>query len=125
MGKLIYADVSLTDNELQDLYIYPKIRYLAYRLLYLFMQGGFNQTYWEWLLEFSIKEMEAAQLYEKRMILHTLLDVLQINPKIQEEQLNDFLQQFKDVFALFPANYKKLSLKEKMNYLNPNASNFV
>ena len=125
LGKLIYADFSLTDNELQDLYIYPKIRYLAYQLLYLFMQRGFNQTYWEWLLDFAIKQMEAAQLYEKRMILHTLLDVLQINPTMQEEQMKEFSQQFKEVFALFPSNYNKLSIAERVNYLNPNASNFV
>ena len=125
LGRLIYSEISLTEKELSKLYIYPKIRYLAYRLLYEFIQKGFNQSYWESLLDFSVHQMQSAELFEKRMILHTLLDVLQINPPLRAQKLNDFKKEFNDVFSFFPSNFNKLSISEQVNYLNPNASNFV
>ena len=125
LGRLIYSEISLTEKELSELYIYPKIRYLAYRLLYEFIQKGFNQSYWEWLEDFSTKEMNLAVLYEKRMILHTLLDVLQLNPTLQEQKMNEFYHQFPTVFTHFPSNFTKLSIKDRLYYLNPNASTFV
>ena len=125
LGKLIYLEISLTDKELTELHIYPKIRYLSYRLLYDFMLNGFNQTYWEWLEDFSTNEMNLTVLYEKRMILHTLLDVLQMNPALQEQKMNEFYHQFPAVFTHFPNNFTKLSIKDRLYYLNPNASTFV
>jgi len=125
LGKLIYLEISLTDKELTELHIYPKIRYLAYRLLYDFMLNGFNQSYWEWLEDFSTNEMNLGVLYEKRMILHTLLDVLQMNPVLQEQKMNEFYHQFPAVFTHFPNNFTKLSVKDRLYYLNPNASTFV
>lgn len=125
LGKIIYSDITLTEKELSELYIYPKIRYLAYRLLYLFFQKGFNQSYWEWLLDFSVHQLQTAKLFEKRMILHTLLDVLQINPPLRAQKLNDFKKEFNDVFSFFSPNFNKLSISEQVNYLNPNASSFI
>jgi hypothetical protein len=125
LGKLIYLEISLTAKELTELHIYPKIRYLAYRLLYDFMLNGFNQTYWEWLEDFSTNEMNLTVLYEKRMILHTLLDVLQMNPALQEQKMNEFYHQFPAVFTHFPSNFTRLSIKDRLYYLNPNASTFV
>ena len=125
LGKLIYEEILLTDNELTELHIFPKIRYWAYRLFYDFIVNGFNQTYWEWLENISTSQMILALHYEKRMILHTLLDVLQINPVLQEQKMNEFYDRFTTVFEHFPNNYTKLSISDRLNYLNPNASTFV
>jgi hypothetical protein len=123
-GKILYVDLAFKENELKDLYIFPKIRYFSYRLFYQFVQTGFDKIYFEWLYDFCIRELKDSTLTEKRIILHTLLDTLQIFPEFQEEMYTHFESLFPEVFTRFPAYVKKLPIMDRLCFLEPNAVRF-
>jgi hypothetical protein len=55
------------------------------------MLNGFNYNYWEWLFEFALKEAKNTKnIDERRIVIHTILDVLHIHPELQEEVFTEF-----------------------------------
>jgi hypothetical protein len=125
IGKRLYIDFQLDENSLNDIYIFPKSRYLSYKLLFLYVQNGFNQTYWEWLYDFAIKSAIILPEVEKRIVIHTLLDVLQINPTLQEKTYFELQLLFPEIFSLQPSYVNKLTISDKISYLDANGSRFI
>ena len=125
IGKRLYIDFQLDQNSLNDIYIFPKSRYLSYKLLFLYVQNGFNQTYWEWLYDFAIKSAIILPEVEKRIVIHTLLDVLQINPTLQEKTYFELQLLFPQIFSLQPSYVNKLTISDKISYLDANGSRFI
>ena len=125
IGNLLYVDIELDENELEEIYIYPKIRYFAYKLLYMFVKKGFDQSYWEWLYDYSINIAANLPELEKRIVIHTILDVLHVNPLLQEKTYYDFKILFAELFSLHPTYVDKLSINEKIDYLDANGSRFI
>jgi hypothetical protein len=125
IGRQLYLDLNLDDKDLKELYIFPKIRYYAYRLFYDFTINGFNYNYWDWLIDFSLEEAKSNKnIDEKRIIIHTILDVLNINPQLQEKVYSDLNLVFPEIFNLLPSYFFKLTMKDRVKYLNGNGSRF-
>ncbi len=125
IGRHLYHDLNLNEKELRELYIFPKIRYYAYRLMYEYMLNGFNYNYWEWLFEFALKEAKNTKnIDERRIVIHTILDVLHIHPELQEEVFTEFNLTFPEIFNLMPSYFFNLPIKERLGYLDGNGSRF-
>lgn len=123
IGKKIYIDRDFSDKNLEELYIFPKIRYYSYRLLFHYVLRGFDSTYWEWLYDFSIKILNNLNsIIEQRIVIHTLLDTLQINLELQELVFRKLSLLFPLVFQFIPPHSSHLPINEKLKYLEVNAS---
>jgi hypothetical protein len=125
IGNLLYNDLQLNTDLLNEIYIFPKSRYFSYKLLFLYVQNGFNQAYWDWLYDYSIKSAITLPEVEKRIVIHTLLDVLQINPTLQEKTYFDLQLIFPEIFSLQPSYVNKLTIRDKISYLDANGSRFI
>lgn len=126
IGRLIYLDLPLTEHDLSNLYIYPRIRYFAYRLFYNSCVSKFDFIYWEWLLDFSIREIEnAPSEIERRIVIHTILDSLQINSELQHEIYLKYKILFPDFFSNYPNYVLKLPIQEQLKYFEANAVKFT
>lgn len=122
IGKVLYIDFQMTDQEMDSLYIFPKMRYLSYKLLFRFVSLGFDFTYWAWLKDFAISQANNATFEEKRIVIHTVLDTLKINKALQIEMYDEFSNLHPDVFNKFPDYLHKLNINQKIKFIDPNAS---
>lgn len=125
IGKLLYLDLQLDENNLNELHIFPKSRYLSYKLFFHFVQNGFNQQYWDWLFNYTINAASKQSEIDKRIVFHTLLDVLQIQPLLQEKTYNDLKTIFPEIFVFQPSYINKLSIEDKIGFLDANGSRFI
>lgn len=122
IGKRLYKELELSPEELDSLYIFPKIRYLSYKLYYLYELNGFDHDYWNWLKHSAISLAENGDFDHQRIIVHTVLDTLEINPGIQSQTYDEFSILFPKTFERFPEYVKTLPLSRKIKFLDPNAS---
>jgi hypothetical protein len=123
IGKQLYLDLELTEIELDGIYIFPKIRYISYRLFYDFSRKGFfDYNYWEYLWNNALKLANESDLIGKRIIIHTILDVLQINHELQEKTFLEFTLAFPEIFSFMPSYYFRLSMNDKLRFLESNAA---
>lgn len=126
IGKLLYVNYNLNEKDLKEFYVYPKIRYYAYKLLYSFVIEGFDYQYWEWLYEYSIQLINSLEpLIEKRIVIHTLLETLHINPSLQEKTFNELMISFPFIFTFYPSYVFKLPIKERLKFLDTNSAKFI
>jgi hypothetical protein len=124
IGKQLYLDIQLSEDDLKDIYIYPKIRYFSYRLLYHFTISGFDFNYWEWLRSQSLILTKDCGTLEKRIVIHTLLDTLAINIELQEKTYDEFTIIFPEIFSLLPSYVSKLPLSKRLRYIDANGSSY-
>ena len=124
LGKALYLDLSLSEKDLNEIYVFPKMRYFCYRLFYDEATVGFSQNYFDWLLDFIFKEIENTNLIETRIIIHTVCDTLQIYPKLQEEIFNQFVLKCPEFFAKFPSYIYQLPMKERLRFVDSNGATF-
>ncbi len=124
LGKELYLELILSDRDLKEVYTFPKMRYFAYRLFYDEAISGFNQNYFEWLMDFVHKEITKANDIEKRIIIHTICDTLSIYPDLQEETYNKFSIRYLDLFSKLPDYISKLPMKDRLRFIDPNGSTF-
>jgi hypothetical protein len=122
LGKLIYEEIQLDQHQLDAFYIFPKIRFLAYRMFYDKVYNQFDLEYFKQLEAFFLDQIPKSTVEEQRIIIHTLLDALQVNPILQLNTMNKFKIQFEDFFKRLPNYFNKLSLDKQIYFLNPNAS---
>lgn len=126
IGRLIYLDLPMSEDDLKELYIYPKIRYFTYRLYFQFITCNFDYVYWEWLIDFSKKQIdELSSVVEIRIVIHTILDTLQINPELQEKTFDEFTVLYPAFFSNYPAYLMKLPISERLKYLDANSVKFL
>ncbi len=124
LGKALYLDLSLSEKDLGAVYVFPKIRYFCYRLFFDEATVGFNQNYFDWLLDFVFRELENTNLIETRIIIHTVCDTLQIYPKLQEEIFNQLVLKCPHIFTKFPNYIFQLPMKERLRFVDSNGATF-
>lgn len=123
-GRRLYQRHVYSADELNEIHIFPKFRYLAYFLLYRNLSVGFDHTYWEWFYEYMLIFLQKSTLIERRIIIHTCYDALSFHPKIQQTFLADMLQKFPKNFEHFPINPDLLPPSKVLKLLDTNAATF-
>jgi hypothetical protein len=124
LGKDLYLALSLSEKDLKEMYVFPKMRYFCYRLFYDEATTGFNQNYFDWLIDFIFRELENANLIETRIIIHTVCDTLQIYPRLQEEIFNQLVLKCPYIFTKFPSYIFQLPMKERLRFVESNSATF-
>jgi hypothetical protein len=125
IGSLLYLDLNLSTKDLKEVYIFPKMRYFCYRLFYDECFTGLNKNYLEWLIDFTHSELRRDNSIESRVLLHTLLDTLEIYPKIQNETFNLFFINYPEIFSNLPNHILKLTMKQRLRFLDPNGTQYL
>jgi hypothetical protein len=116
--------LSLYEKDVKEVYAFPKMRYFCYRLFYYEATIGFNQIYFDWLVDYIFKEIQNTNPMETRIIIHTFCDTLQIYPKLQEEIFNQFVLNCPDIFTKFPNYIFQLPMKDRLRFVDPNGATF-
>ena len=124
LGKELYLKLSLYEKDVKEVYAFPKMRYFCYRLFYDEATIGFNQIYFDWLVDYIFKEIQNTNPMETRIIIHTFCDTLQIYPKLQEEIFNQFVLNCPDIFTKFPNYIFQLPMKDRLRFVDPNGATF-
>ena len=118
----LYVKNTYSEDELNSLYIYPCIRFLAYRVFYLEMIGKSIVSHLEYLFKYIQDRYEAWNHLEKRIVFNTLCETFflcRTNTEIQEKELKEL---FEDLYLYYPDYFNEASLQELLLYFNTNSS---
>ncbi len=122
IGKLIYKEIHIDNDQFESLFIFPRMRYLTYKLLYDDAQDNFNLDDFQQIKKYAFEKFTSGNFEEQRIIIHTFLDSLQVQPDLQLVMMNEFKLHFEDFFYRFPNYFNTLSFSQQIQFLNPNAA---
>lgn len=124
LGIKLYETYNFSSKDLAPIHIFPKIRYLAYKLFYLNINGTIQESekYEIWLLNSVSKTIQKLTLEEKRIVLYTLADVFVNTTSTKIDMHKQLKLMFSDVLNTLPSFVSTTSLKEALPYLNRNAA---
>ena len=124
IAKLLYEENNFSESDLNKINIFPRIRYLAYKLFYLYFinQVLKAKEYEEWLIDYAQKNINKLELLEKRILFYTIADVFCNNGFTLIEKQEELKKIFKSIFNLLPDHIFRYDLKSIMPYLDQNAS---
>lgn len=124
IGIKLYQELNYTPEELSGVSLFPQVRYFCYRIYFNELGLGFDDAYWEWLFDFLIKKAQPLDLLGQRIIVHTLCDVLNVNPALQSSVFYRMMDIFPSVFQHVPKAMFQQSIPDCLKYLESNASVF-
>jgi hypothetical protein len=122
IGNEIYSAISFESEYLERIYIFPKIRFKAYKLWYLLLIGESKHTiedHIKALLFYAKTIYSTIESYERRIVFHSIAEVFcysGVNIK-HHELLKDI---FKNEFDTFPVHLFEKSIKTALPYFEPN-----
>jgi hypothetical protein len=124
IAKLLYEENSFSETDLDKIYIFPRIRYYAYKLFYLYSTNQLikAEKHEDWLIEYAEKNNEKLDLIERRILFYTLADAFSNNNFTIPEKQDSLKIIFKNLFDLLPPYISKFPLKSVMPYLDQNAA---
>lgn len=122
IGEKIFKDFPVSSNELNSIYIFPNIRYRAYKLWYLSIVNKSTfliENYIEELLDFCRTFNSIADEFSKKIIFQTIAEVfcsMSINKKYHIEIKTIFCDEFKKI----PSNIFSKPLQKTIPYFESN-----
>lgn len=123
-GKHLYGLHHYSAQELKDVHLFPRFRYLCYYILFRHDKVGFDQSYWDWFYPYLNSILGEANFEERRIVIHTCYETLGLYPSKQREVLEDFMQLYPENFQHFHHDWNDLSQFKILKLLDPNASTF-
>ena len=125
LGKSLYEEFNFSTKELNRINVFPRTRYLAYKLFYLYTSNSTLklEKHIEWLLAYAEKSKQGLSINEQRILFYVLADAFCSCPFISNEKQESLKNIFVDVYKLMPANLASLPLKKALPYLDQNAKN--
>ncbi len=125
LGKSLYEEFNFSTKELNRINVFPRTRYLAYKLFYLYTSNSTLklEKHIEWLLAYAEKSKQGLSINEQRILFYVLADAFCSCPFISNEKQESLKNIFVDVYKLMPANLVSLPLKKALPYLDQNAKN--
>jgi hypothetical protein len=122
IGDNIYKDILSLEPFENDLYIFPFIRFTAYKLWYLKMKrvAPVEQIeHTEYLLDLCKKRKENLTFYERKILFHTVAEVI-LQSELPEKFHWDLKKIFLKEFDMFPDKLYSKHLKYSLHYFEPN-----
>lgn len=122
VGDRIYKDISSLEPFESDLYIFPFIRFAAYKLWYLKMKNITQNEQMEfayYLLDLCKNRKENLAFYEKKILFHTVAEAF-LNSDLPENFHWELKKIFSKEFDMFPDKLFSKHLKYSLNYFEPN-----
>jgi len=121
LGKKLFEEYNFTSKELNKINVFPRTRYLAYKLFYL-NENNKIEKHTDWLLSYAEKSKQGLSLGEQRILFFVIADAFCNCSLINEEKNTQLKNIFKDVYTSLPANIFVLPLKKALPYLDQNAT---
>ena len=122
VGDRIYSNILSIEAFEKDVYIFPFIRFVAYKLWYLKMKrANLNEQmeYAYYLLELCKKRKTHVDFYEKKILFHTVAEAF-LNSDLSEKFHWDLKEIFSKEFETLPDNLYSKHLKYSLHYFEPN-----
>lgn len=122
LGDRLYNRLNLNQHGLDQIHVYPHIRYRCYYLLYRYFHVGFDVTYWKWLIDYSVELIEKQVGWERKIIVHTVLDMLQFEEEYLNETYEIFCTKFPELFELIPPHLNQRPVRQRILFFDTNAA---
>jgi hypothetical protein len=122
VGDRIYSNIVSLEPFEKDIYIFPFIRFVAYKLWYLKMKCATQNEQMEYayyLLELCKKRKMHVDFYEKKILFHTVAEAF-LQSELSEKFHWDLKEIFSKEFETFPDNLYSKHLKYCLHYFEPN-----
>ena len=123
VGTELYKSGIDSQFDFETLYIFPKLRYLAYRLLYKKLQSDLDScnAYKQYLIDYTNENNSKWTLFEKRVAFSIFADVFSIT-NTESTTIEKLKSSFKELICDLPKSMKKNSLESLIMYFQENAS---
>jgi len=122
IGTKLYSQTTITDADLDSIFIFPNIRFRAYKIWYYLMIGKPKNSIEEYvleLLEYCKNKYNAHDSIGKGIIFHSIAEVFSYS--------NDYIKYhsilkniFKEEFLAFPNYFFEKPLKKLLPYFEAN-----
>lgn len=124
LGKKLYVDYNFTTKDLSKINVFPRTRYLAYKLFYLLHLNEISKVemHIEWLLTYAEKSKQGLNVGEQRILFYVIADAFCNCSLTTIEKQLQLKNIFIDVYNSLPANLYALPLKKALPYLDQNAT---
>jgi hypothetical protein len=122
VSKTLYDKQLLSENEIDTIYIFPRLRYLSLKLVYLKLVNTtpiLLEDYLYYLIDYAKTLYTSLTYVERRIVFYNLGDIFLMAKvdKIYHDQLKAV---FENEFALFPDGLLHKPLAKVLPYFEPN-----
>lgn len=122
VGQKIYVSNPIENNEIEALFIFPKIRYKAYKLWFLELTGNDKASIEDYvieLLDYAKNSYSSLDTIFKRAVFHNIAEVFCHSTVTLKYHL--LLKEiFKNEYALLPEKIFEKSIKNALPYFEAN-----
>jgi hypothetical protein len=121
-GKILFNKYALSEEELTHVHLFPKMRYLAYKIWYLKMTARSNlllEEYIEWLLDFCRVEYRKLNKEEQKIAYYNIAEVFSYS-NIKQKHIDALKNIFLGLFDLLPSEAYQKPLHRTLSYFEPN-----
>lgn len=122
IGNNIYSAIAADSTALENIFIFPKMRFKAYKIWYMKLTKASKHTIEDYILElFDYAKMIYPTIasYERRVIFHCIAEVF-CHAKVDSKYHLILKELFKNEFDSFPSNLFDKSIKEALPYFEAN-----
>ena len=122
IGELLYNDSKIKDDSIDELFIFPKIRYLSYKIWYFDLMNLEKEkiNHIIFLLEYSNQNILFWSYYEQRIAFYNIAEVF-LNSNIDTVTVDSLKQIFKSTLSNLPNHIINKSLDKILPYMQENA----
>lgn len=122
LGDRLYVQLRVNQDSLDQIHVYPHIRYRCYYLFYRYFHVGFDEIYWQWLVQYAIQLAHKHIDWERKIIIHTVLDALQFDEVHQNLTYEQFSEEFTELFGLIPPHLNQRPVQQRIRFFDTNAA---
>jgi hypothetical protein len=83
---------------------------------------GFDEIYWQWLVQYAIQLAHKHIGWERKIIIHTVLDALQFDEVHQNLTYEQFSLEFTELFNLIPPHLNQRPVQQRIRFFDTNAA---
>lgn len=122
IGQTLYEKLLLSESEIDSIYIFPRLRYVSLKLLYLKLiniSANQEENYVVYLLEYVKSVYSSLDYVNRRIVFYNIAEAFLVAriSKTYQEQLKSI---FENEFALFPLGLIHKPLTKVLSYFEPN-----
>lgn len=124
IGKKLFVELELTNNELELIHVFPVARFFACKLMYFEMENRYVQLiqFFEWLIEYLHSQLAKYTVDEKKIIFYCLGEALVFSSILSLNHHEQLKELFRELFEYVPKRLIELSLDQIVPYFNKNSS---
>lgn len=127
IAKIIFEDFHLTEQQMNEIHVFPVARYLGCKLMYLDIKQSLNETldFIEKLKSYLRGRITILSRHEQAFIFYNLGEAYLLNAFITPAHHNQLKELFVSLFDDFPGYLFHEKLEKMLPYFNKNGSFFM